>query len=191
MAQANQALHDAINDYNAIFGTNWGLNTIPEYFDDLSSRLNKTVYDRNYLDLVIVVDQLLTGFDAPGLNTLYVDRILKGAGLVQAYSRTNRIADLQEKPWGQVVNYRWPVQNERLMNEALATYANKDSANKVEEPTPVYGDDDPTPPWLVKPFNQQLEEVKRLFKHLLNVRKTQTANHLCNFQPAKKRKKKC
>ena len=166
MAQANQALHDAINDYNAIFGTNWGLNTIPEYFDDLSSRLNKTVYDRNYLDLVIVVDQLLTGFDAPGLNTLYVDRILKGAGLVQAYSRTNRIADLQEKPWGQVVNYRWPVQNERLMNEALATYANKDSANKVEEPTPVYGDDDPTPPWLVKPFNQQLEEVKKVVQTL-------------------------
>ncbi|ETJ27396.1 Type I site-specific deoxyribonuclease, HsdR family, partial [human gut metagenome] len=65
--------------------------------------------DGQYLDIVIVVDQLLTGFDAPQLNTLYVDRTLKDAMLIQAYSRTNRIADNQGKPWGRIVNYRWPA----------------------------------------------------------------------------------
>ena len=82
--------------------------------------MKKTADDKKYLDIVIVVDQLLTGFDAPELNTLYIDRTLKGASLIQAYSRTNRIADMQEKPWGRIVNYRWPVQNEKLMNKALA-----------------------------------------------------------------------
>lgn len=76
---------------------------------------------------------MLTGFDAQELNTLYVDRTLKGANLIQAYSRTNRIADMQEKPWGRIVNYRWPAQNEKLMNEALAVYANKDSAKLSDE----------------------------------------------------------
>lgn len=57
----------------------------------------------------------------------------KGASLIQAYSRTNRIANIQDKPWGRIVNYRWPAQNEYLMNKALATYANKDSANLSNE----------------------------------------------------------
>ena len=79
------------------------------------------------------MDQLLTGFDAPGLNTLYVDRTLKGAALIQAYSRTNRIDDNQDKPWGRIVHYRWPALSEKYMNEALAVYANKDSANLSDE----------------------------------------------------------
>ncbi|SPF49271.1 hypothetical protein SBF1_440001 [Candidatus Desulfosporosinus infrequens] len=96
------------------------MDDVSGYTQDVTSRLNKSATDGKFLDLVIVVDQLLTGFDAPELNTLYVDRTLKGAGLIQAYSRTNRIADMQEKPWGRVVNYRWPAQNEKLMNKALA-----------------------------------------------------------------------
>jgi type I restriction enzyme R subunit len=108
------------------------MDDVSGYTQDVTSRLNKTVTDGKFLDIVIVIDQLLTGFDAPLLNTLYVDRTLKGAGLIQAYSRTNRIADMQEKPWGRIVNYRWPAQNERLMNEALAVYSNKDSANLSE-----------------------------------------------------------
>lgn len=133
MLETNKGLHRAIAAYNQEFGTTWGMEDVPAYTQDVMARLNKTADDGAFLDLVIVVDQLLTGFDAPELNTLYVDRTLKGAGLIQAYSRTNRIADMQEKPWGHVVNYRWPAQNERLMNQALAIYANRDSANLTDE----------------------------------------------------------
>ncbi|RYL88098.1 type I restriction endonuclease subunit R [Sporolactobacillus sp. THM19-2] len=133
MLATNQGLHDAIKAYNEEFGTSFGMDDVSGYTQDVTSRLNKSATDKNYLDLVIVVDQLLTGFDAPELNTLYVDRTLKGAGLIQAYSRTNRIADMQEKPWGRVVNYRWPAQNEKLMNQALAIYANKNSADLSDD----------------------------------------------------------
>lgn len=124
----NRDLAEAIDVYNKKFGTEFEHKDVEGYTQDVISRLNRTVSDQQYLDLVIVVDQLLTGFDAPELNTLYVDRVLKGAALIQAYSRTNRIADFQEKPWGRIVNYRWPAQSEKLMNRALAIYANKDSA---------------------------------------------------------------
>jgi type I restriction enzyme R subunit len=133
MLETNKGLHYAIDTYNAEFGTKFGMDDVSGYTQDVTSRLNKSASDGNFLDLVIVVDQLLTGFDAPEMNTLYVDRTLKGAGLIQAYSRTNRIADMQEKPWGRVINYRWPAQNEKLMNKALAVYANKDSAILSDE----------------------------------------------------------
>ncbi|MEG1301712.1 MAG: DEAD/DEAH box helicase family protein, partial [Erysipelotrichaceae bacterium] len=126
--ETNKALYEAMNTYNNEFNTRFGMDDVSGYTQDVTSRLRRTTMDKNYLDLVIVVDQLLTGFDAPEMNTLYVDRTLRGANLIQAYSRTNRIADMQEKPWGRIVNYRWPVQNEKLMNEALAIYANKNSA---------------------------------------------------------------
>lgn len=131
--ETNQGLFYAIQAYNREFGTNFGMDDVSGYTQDVTSRLNKTSSDGVYLDIVIVVNQLLTGFNAPELNTLYVDRTLKGAGLIQAYSRTNRIADMQEKPWGRIVNYRWPAQNEKLMNLALAVYANKDSANLSDD----------------------------------------------------------
>ncbi len=76
-----------------------------------------------------MIDQLLTGFDAPELNTLYIDRTFKGSNLIQAYSRTNRLHNFEKKPWGNVVNYRWPTQNELEMNKAFAIYSNRDSAN--------------------------------------------------------------
>lgn len=133
MLITNRNLHDAIVSYNDEFGTSFGMNDISGYTQDVTTRLNKTAIDGNFLDIVIVIDQLLTGFDAPELNTLYVDRTLKDAALIQAYSRTNRIADMQEKPWGRIVNYRWPAQNEKLMNKALAIYDNKDSANLSDE----------------------------------------------------------
>ncbi|MBP2621990.1 type I restriction endonuclease subunit R [Streptococcus panodentis] len=133
MLESNKGLHEAMMAYNKLFETEFEMDNVSGYAEDVKSRLDKTASDGNFLDLVIVVEQLLTGFNAPELNTLYVDRTLKGANLVQAYSRTNRVADMQEKPWGRVVNYRWPSYNEKLMNEALATYANKDSAKLTDE----------------------------------------------------------
>ena len=125
MNTVNEGLKEAMADYNALFGTNFGADTFENYQKDLEDRLRKKSDDGQFLDLVIVVDRLLTGFDAPELNTLYVDRILKGAGLIQAYSRTNRIFDNQSKPFGNIVNYRWPEYQEELMNEALSIYSNK------------------------------------------------------------------
>lgn len=130
MVENNKNLSTAIKHYNSTFGTSFDMTTIKEYSEDLARRLNKSADDRNYLDLAIVVDQLLTGFDAPEMNTLYVDRTLKGANLIQAYSRTNRIHNKIDKPWGNVINYRWPRQNEEEMNRALALYSNADNALK-------------------------------------------------------------
>lgn len=128
--KTNGNLHRAMVVYNQMFGTAFDMTNVRGYTDDLARRLNKTADDDNYLDLVIVVDQLLTGFDAPELNTLYIDRTLKGGNLIQAYSRTNRMHNLIDKPWGNVVNYRWPEQNEYEMNEAFAIYSNRASADE-------------------------------------------------------------
>lgn len=166
MLATNQGLYDAIKAYNEEFGTSFGMDDVSGYTQDVTSRLNKTATDKNYLDLVIVVDQLLTGFDAPELNTLYVDRTLKGAGLIQAYSRTNRIADMQEKPWGRIVNYRWPAQNEKLMNNALAIYANKDSANLSEDEKRRSNEKDGI---IAKPFADVFHEVKKVVGKLGNL----------------------
>ncbi|MHA0856333.1 type I restriction endonuclease subunit R [Paenibacillus sp. CMAA1364] len=159
MLASNQGLHDAIKAYNAEFGTSFGMDDVSGYTQDVTSRLNKSATDGKFLDLVIVVDQLLTGFDAPELNTLYVDRTLKGAGLIQAYSRTNRIADMQAKPWGRVVNYRWPAHNEKLMNKALAIYANKNSANLSDEEQRESNQEDGI---IAKPFEDVFNEVKEV-----------------------------
>lgn len=159
MLATNQGLYDAMMAYNKEFGTSFGMDDVAGYTQDVTSRLNKSATDQNYLDLVIVVDQLLTGFDAPEMNTLYVDRTLKNAGLIQAYSRTNRVADMQEKPWGRIVNYRWPAQNEKLMNEALAIYANKDSAILSDEEQRTSNENDGI---IAKPFNEVFNEVKKV-----------------------------
>ena len=141
----------------------FGMDDVSGYTQDVTSRLNKSANDKNFLDIVIVVDQLLTGFDAPELNTLYVDRTLKGAGLIQAYSRTNRIADMQEKPWGRIVNYRWPAQNEKLMNKALSIYANKDSAILSEDEQRKANEKEGI---VAKPFEDVFNEVKDIVNKL-------------------------
>ncbi|CUX22793.1 type I restriction endonuclease subunit R [Clostridium sp. C105KSO13] len=158
MLSTNQGLYKAIKVYNEEFGTSFGMDDVSGYTQDVTTRLNKSALDGKFLDIVIVVDQLLTGFDAPELNTLYVDRTLKGAGLIQAYSRTNRIADMQEKPWGRVVNYRWPAQNEKLMNKALAIYANKDSADLSES---EQRESNKKEGIIAKPFEDVFYEVKQ------------------------------
>lgn len=159
MNTVNSGLKDAIEDYNKMFGTKFDSTTVNEYNMDLEDRLRKSSGDGNYLDLVIVVDRLLTGFDAPELNTLYVDRTLRGAGLIQAYSRTNRIHDLRDKPFGNVVNYRWPEYSEQLMNEALAEYSNAENANLTPEEKKKANIDSDV---IALPFEDQLEKTKKV-----------------------------
>ncbi|EKW99031.1 type I restriction endonuclease subunit R [Ligilactobacillus saerimneri] len=166
MVDNNQNLYEAMQAYNEQFGTSFGMDDVSGYTQDVTSRLNKSAADGNFLDIVIVVDQLLTGFDAPELNTLYVDRTLKGANLIQAYSRSNRIADMQEKPWGRIVNYRWPAYNEKLMNEALAIYANKNSAELSDEDRSKQN----TADGITAPeFKDLFEDVKQIVEKLANL----------------------
>ena len=163
----NDGLLRAMKHYNKMFGTSFGLDDVSGYTQDLTTRLNRTAQDGQYLDIVIVVDQLLTGFDAPQLNTLYVDRTLKDAMLIQAYSRTNRIADNQGKPWGRIVNYRWPTKNEELMNRALSIYANKHSADVQETLVDTKALVDTGV--LAKPFKEQFEEVKQVVDRIADM----------------------
>ncbi|GAX47037.1 type I restriction endonuclease subunit R [Pseudolactococcus reticulitermitis] len=167
--KTNENLHRAIQHYNQMFfgKTNapYDMKTVKAYTEDLTSRLNKTADDGNYLDLVIVVEQLLTGFDAPELNTLYIDRTLKGGSLIQAYSRTNRMHNMIEKPRGNVVNYRWPKQNEREMNEAFGIYSNRASADEqlsLDELKELNEDSG----IISKPFSQVQAEVKEVVEKL-------------------------
>lgn len=163
MVETNAGLFEAIQAYNEEFGTKFGLDTVANYAEDVASRLNKSADDGKFLDIVIVIDQLLTGFNAPELNTLYVDRTLKNASLIQAYSRTNRISDNSTKTWGRIVNYRWPTHNEKLMNDALAIYANKDSAKLSDEERKASNQKDGI---LAGDFNQIVSETREIVKNL-------------------------
>jgi type I restriction enzyme R subunit len=117
-------LDAAIKDYNGLFATNFDTSAdkFQNYYKDLSQRLKN-----RELDLVIVVNMFLTGFDATTLNTLWVDKNLRAHGLIQAYSRTNRILN-SVKTYGNIVSFR---DLEQETNDALALFGNKDAKGIV------------------------------------------------------------
>ena len=104
---AKEFLKKAIDDYNKMFKTSFDVDgkSFQNYYRDISKRVKECE-----IDLLIVVGMFLTGFDAPRLNTLFVDKNLKYHGLIQAYSRTNRIYD-STKPFGNIVTFRDLEQN--------------------------------------------------------------------------------
>jgi len=117
-------LEDAIQDYNELFGTSYDTTAdkFQNYYKDLSQRLKN-----RDLDLVIVVNMFLTGFDATTLNTLFVDKNLRAHGLIQAFSRTNRILN-SVKTYGNIVAFR---NLEDETNAALELFGNKDARGVV------------------------------------------------------------
>ena len=117
-------LESAIDDYNKIFKTNFDTSSdkFQNYYKDLSMRIK----DRE-VDLVIVVNMFLTGFDATTLNTLWVDKNLKMHGLIQAYSRTNRILNAV-KSYGNIVCFR---NLEKATNEAIGLFGDRDACGVV------------------------------------------------------------
>ena len=121
---AREFLEHAIADYNDLFGTSFDTTAerFQNYYKDLSLRLK-----RRELDLVIVVNMFLTGFDATTLNTLWVDKNLRSHGLIQAYSRTNRILN-SVKTFGNIVSFR---DLEQETNDAIALFGNKDARGIV------------------------------------------------------------
>ncbi|WKD59910.1 type I restriction endonuclease subunit R, EcoR124 family [Corynebacterium caspium] len=123
-ASSQDFLEDVINDYNNMFGTSYDTSAdkFQNYYKDLSQRLKN-----REIDLAIVVNMFLTGFDATTLNTLFVDKNLKSHGLIQAYSRTNRILN-SVKTYGNIVCFR---DLEAETNEALELFGNKDARGVV------------------------------------------------------------
>src|SRR5690554_1890802 len=117
---AKEFLTKAINDYNAMFKTSYSVesNKFQNYYRDLAKR----VKDRE-VDLLIVVGMFLTGFDAPRLNTLFVDKNLRYHGLIQAYSRTNRIYD-STKSFGNIVTFR---DLEKATIDAITLFGDKNT----------------------------------------------------------------
>lgn len=126
---SNQAyMEDSLQDYNAMFGTHFNLATLSSYNSDLNDRLarkkERFAFREEQLDLVIVVDRLLTGFDAPCLSTLFMDRQpMKPQHIIQAFSRTNRLFD-EGKKFGQIVTFQTPDRFKEKVDEALSLYSN-------------------------------------------------------------------
>ena len=125
-SSAKEFLSAAIGDYNKAFGSNYGVDSkgFQNYYRDLAQRVKK-----QEVDLLIVVGMFLTGFDAPSLNTLFVDKNLRYHGLLQAYSRTNRIYDAT-KTFGNIVTFR---DLEKSTIDAITLFGNANTKNVVLE----------------------------------------------------------
>ena len=123
--EKKQALKAIIADYNGRYGTNHAIGEFDFYYQDVQKRIkdqqfpNRDLPHAQKIDITIVVDMLLTGFDSKYLNTLYVDRNLKHHGLIQAFSRTNRVLN-DTKPYGHVLDFR---QQKTAVNDAIALFS--------------------------------------------------------------------
>lgn len=125
-SSAKEFLTKAINDYNALFKTSFGVDSkeFQNYYRNLAERVKN-----QEVDLLIVVGMFLTGFDAPTLNTLFVDKNLRYHGLMQAFSRTNRIYDAT-KTFGNIVTFR---DLEQATIDAITLFGDKNTKNVILE----------------------------------------------------------
>ncbi|WP_373894308.1 type I restriction endonuclease subunit R [Virgibacillus sp. CBA3643] len=144
-----------MEDYNDYYDTSWSLESIERYNGDINNRLARKKAEfkafGKQIDLVIVVERLLTGFDAPIVQTLFVDRNLSYANLIQAFSRTNRT--YPEKTKGLIVTFRKPYTMEQNVQEATKLYS-----ETLEESTLIY----PTYEASKKRFKKAHNELEKL-----------------------------
>lgn len=141
--EKKQALTEIIADYNKQYKTNHNINEFDLYYQDVQRRIkdqqysNKDYSHENKIDITIVVDMLLTGFDSKYLNTLYVDKNLKYHGLIQAFSRTNRVLN-DTKPYGNILDFR---SQQESVNQAIALFSGEDKDRAIKiwmvDPAPV------------------------------------------------------
>lgn len=145
-----EALKSIIDRYNEQYGTNHSVNEFDAYYQDVQQRIknqkysNKDYAHKNKIDITIVVDMLLTGFDSKYLNTLYVDKNLKYHGLIQAFSRTNRILN-DTKPYGNILDFRG---QKNAVDAAIALFSGKKDADRARQI------------WLVEP----VESINKKYK---------------------------
>jgi type I restriction enzyme R subunit len=148
-----KALEAIISDYNKRYGTSYGITEFDQYYQDVQQRIkfqqfsNADYPRKNKIDLVIVVDMLLTGFDSKYLNTLYVDKNLKYHGLIQAFSRTNRVLN-DTKPYGNILDFR---QQQEEVDRAIALFSGEDTGRAKEI-------------WLVDPAPKVIEKYREAVK---------------------------
>lgn len=150
------ALIEIIADYNQQYGTNHSINEFDLYYQDVQQRIKDHKYTnadyphKNKIDITIVVDMLLTGFDSKYLNTLYVDKNLKHHGLIQAFSRTNRVLN-DTKPWGNILDFRY---QETEVDSAIALFSGA-AVDKAREIWLV----DPAPKVIAK-YQQAVDQLQ-------------------------------
>ena len=162
------ALQAIIDDYNMRFGTNHSINEFDLYYQDVQTRIknqkytNTDVPHKDKIDITIVVDMLLTGFDSKYLNTLYVDKNLKHHGLIQAFSRTNRVLN-DSKPYGNILDFR---QQEPAVNEAIALFSGEKSDQAKEV-------------WLVDPAPAVISRFETSMKELDKFMTSQGLSRRC------------
>jgi type I restriction enzyme R subunit len=144
---SRDSLERIISDYNKMFDTNYSTDTFSSYFADVSKRVKIA-----QIDILIVVNMFLTGFDSKTLNTLYVDKNLKYHDLIQAYSRTNRI-EKSTKPYGNVVCYRNLKKN---TDEAIRLFSKTDNTDTV----------------LMESYEHYLEKFKEQLQVLFKIART-------------------
>lgn len=150
-----------LNDYNDMFGQDFTIPTHASFKKDVSLRLaHKEKYStitrtpEKMLDLLIVVDQMLTGFDSKWVNTLYMDKILQYENLIQAMSRTNRLFKSNEKPYGVIKYYRRPFTMRAYIDEAVKTYSG-------DKPTVLFVE---KLPYNLKKLNVIYMDISEVFK---------------------------
>jgi type I restriction enzyme R subunit len=156
------ALKGIIADYNSLYGTNHSISEFDLYYQDVQKRIKDQQYPnsdfahKHKIDIVIVVDMLLTGFDSKYLNTLYVDKNLKHHGLIQAFSRTNRVLN-DTKPYGNILDFRG---QEKAVDEAIAMFSGEDRHRSKEI-------------WLVDPAPETIKKLDAAVTQLETFMQTQ------------------
>jgi len=153
-------LIEILEDYNARYGQDFSLANHAKFKKDLAARLaHKKPYLRiektpeQQIDLLIVVNQMLTGFDSKWLNTLYLDKELEFENIIQAFSRTNRLYMEHEKPFGTIRYYRYPHSMERNINDAVKLYSG-------DRPVGLFVDKLPSN---LKKMNAKYDDIVELF----------------------------
>lgn len=151
-----QALMSIIKDYNEQYGTSQDINYFDRYYQDVQQRIKDQKYanvdypHKNKIDITIVVDMLLTGFDSKYLNTLYVDKNLKYHGLIQAFSRTNRVLN-DTKPYGNILDFR---NQSGEVDKAIALFSGENNSKRAKEI------------WLVDPASKVVENLDKALSEL-------------------------
>ncbi|MGU9977413.1 MAG: type I restriction endonuclease subunit R [Candidatus Oxydemutatoraceae bacterium WSBS_2016_MAG_OTU14] len=151
-----KALDKIIKDYNSNYGTNHSISEFDAYYQDIQKRIKDHQYSKqdwshkNKIDITIVVDMLLTGFDSKYLNTLYVDKNLKHHGLIQAFSRTNRVLN-RNKPHGNIVDF---CSLEDAVTEAIVMFSGENDKERAKEI------------WLVKKASDRIKQYEEAVQKL-------------------------
>ena len=159
-------LQAIMDDYNEMFGTSFSTENFRAYYDDINLRMKKKRADMKPLDLCLVVGMFLTGFDSKKLNTLYVDKNMEYHGLIQAFSRTNRVLN-EKKRFGKIICFRDLKSN---VDTAIRLFSNSNNPEEIVRP----------------PFEEVKTEYQQLAKDFLQKYPTTSSIDLLQCETDKK-----